>query len=123
MFSPVTPRMPNRLNSHPPITAPTMPSAMSRKNPSPDLLTSLLPINPAIRPSTTHEMIDMVLLSFRGRHRFLSLLDHLIRPRQQRWRDREAEGLGGLEVEAELEGRRLLDWQVAWLRAFENLVD
>jgi hypothetical protein len=28
-----------------------------------------------------------------------SLLDHLVRPRQQRWRDREAEGFGGLKVD------------------------
>ena len=37
------------------------------------------------------------------------LLDHLIRPRQQRRRDREAEGLGGLEVDHEVELGRLLD--------------
>src|SRR5207248_4208102 len=60
----------NRLNNQPPTTAPTMPRALSRKNPSPVLLTSLLPMKPAIRPSTTHEMIDMVdLLSWpRARH-------------------------------------------------------
>src|SRR6266542_1005857 len=52
--------MPNRLNNQPPITAPTIPRAMSRKNPSPLLLTSLLPMKPAIRPSTIHAMIDMV---------------------------------------------------------------
>src|SRR5947208_4278717 len=73
MFSPVTPCIPNRLNNQPPTTAPTMPRAMSRKNPSPVLLTSLLPMKSAIRPSTTHEMIDMVdLLSWpRARHAFL----------------------------------------------------
>src|SRR5712671_3737760 len=52
--------MPNMLNNQPPITAPTIPRAMSRKNPSPVLLTSLLPMKPAIRPSTIHAMIDMV---------------------------------------------------------------
>ena len=38
-----------------------------------------------------------------------SLLDDLIRPQQERWRDREAERLGGLEVDHELELRRLLN--------------
>src|SRR5882724_129450 len=36
--------------------------------------------------------------------------------------DREAEGLGGFEVDDELELRRLLDRQVGWLRALEDLV-
>jgi hypothetical protein len=40
------------------------------------------------------------------------LLDYLVRPRQQRWRDREAERLGGFEVDDELELRRLLDGKV-----------
>src|SRR4030095_6401489 len=48
-------------------------------------------------------------------------LDDLIRPRQQRGRDREAEGFGGLEVDDESELRRLLDRQVGWLGALENL--
>jgi hypothetical protein len=42
-------------------------------------------------------------------------LDDLIRPRQQRRRDREAEGFGGLEVDDQLKLRGLLDWQIAWL--------
>ncbi len=32
-----------------------------------------------------------------------SLLDHLIRPLQERRRDRQAEGLGGLQVDDELD--------------------
>src|SRR5229473_931448 len=60
MLSPVTPDIPNTRNSQPPTTAPTTPRAMSRINPSPVLLTSLLPMKPAIRPSTTHATIDMV---------------------------------------------------------------
>ena len=44
------------------------------------------------------------------------LFDHLIRPRQQRRRDREAEGLGGLEVDDQLELRGLFDRKIgrAW---------
>src|SRR5438876_3241671 len=48
-------------------------------------------------------------------------LDHLIRPLQERRRDRQAEGLGGLEVDDELELRGLLDGEVARLGAFEDL--
>jgi hypothetical protein len=41
----------------------------------------------------------------------------LIRPRQQGRRDREAEGLGGLEVDHEFEARRLFDRQAGRLCA------
>ena len=44
------------------------------------------------------------------------LLNHLIRPQQQRRRDREAEGLGGLEVDHELVLCWLLNGQVRGLR-------
>jgi len=50
-------------------------------------------------------------------------LDHLIRPLQERRRDREAEGPGGLEVDHQLELRRLLDGEVGRLGALENLID
>src|SRR5262245_51442455 len=49
--------------------------------------------------------------------------DHLIRPRQQRRRDREAEGLGGLDVDDELELGGLLDWEIGGSRAPEDLID
>jgi hypothetical protein len=58
--------------------------------------------------------------NFTGDHR---LLDHLIGPRQQRRRDREAKGLGGLEVDDELESRGLLHRQISRPGAFENPVD
>jgi hypothetical protein len=51
------------------------------------------------------------------------LLDHLIRPLQERGRDRQAEGLGGLQVDDQLELGRLLDGQVAGLGSFQDLVD
>ena len=50
-----------------------------------------------------------------------SRFDDLIRPRQQRRRDREAEGLGGREVDDEFELRRLLDGKVGGLGALRIL--
>jgi len=41
-----------------------------------------------------------------------ALLNYLIRPRQHRLRDREAERLGGLEIYHQLKLRRLLDRQI-----------
>src|SRR5687768_11621171 len=49
-------------------------------------------------------------------------LDHLVRSRQHIRRYREADLLGGLEIDRQLELRRLFDGKIAWLRAFENLV-
>src|SRR6185312_17061721 len=51
--------MPNLRNSQPPTTAPTMPSRMSRRNPSPALLTILLAMNPAMSPRMIHATKDM----------------------------------------------------------------
>ncbi len=50
------------------------------------------------------------------------LFDDLIRAQQQRLRDREAERLGGLEVDDELEFAWLLDGKIGWLCASEDLV-
>ena len=57
-----------------------------------------------------------------GDVRFRSFND-LIRPQQQRRRDSEAERLGGLEVDHQLELRGLLDRKVGGLGAFQDLVD
>src|SRR5229473_6105404 len=54
---------------------------------------------------------------------FARSLDDLICPPQHRRRDRQAEGLGGLEVDHQLELCRLLDGQVARVRALQDLVD
>ena len=48
------------------------------------------------------------------------LLDHFIGGGQQRFRDGKAKGLGGLEVEGQLELYDLLDRQIGWFRALEN---
>jgi hypothetical protein len=47
-------------------------------------------------------------------------LNNLIGSRQQRFRDIKAEGLGGLEVDDELELGRLHDWQVGRVGAVED---
>src|ERR1700720_413153 len=49
-------------------------------------------------------------------------LDDLVGPLQERRRDRQAEGLGGLQVEGEFELRRLLDGKISRLGASQNLV-
>src|SRR4030095_13404640 len=51
------------------------------------------------------------------------LLDHLIRPLQERRRHREPEGLGGLEVDDQLALRRLFDREIAGLGASKDAVD
>src|SRR5215467_6714183 len=51
------------------------------------------------------------------------LFDYLIRPSQQRGRDRQAKRLGGLEVDDQLELRRLLYWYVSRFGPLQNLVD
>src|SRR5713101_8460984 len=48
--------------------------------------------------------------------------DHLIRPLQQRLRDRQAEGLGGLEVDHQLEPCRLFYRQIRWFPTSQDLV-
>src|SRR5437870_7444047 len=49
--------------------------------------------------------------------------NHLVRAQQYRLRDRNAERLGGLEVDHELELGRLFHRKLAGLRALEDLVD
>src|SRR5262245_1785623 len=51
-----------------------------------------------------------------------SLIDHLVRPEQKRLRDRQAECLGGLHVDDQLESGWLLDRQVGWLGTLEDFV-
>src|SRR5262244_657557 len=61
----------------------------------------------------------------RSRHRGMldvSLLDHLIGSGEERRRDCEPEGFGGLEVDDELEYGRLLDGEICRFRALQDLV-
>jgi hypothetical protein len=50
----------------------------------------------------------------------LSLIDHLVGPRLQRERHRQAKRLGCLHVGDQLELCRLLDWEVTWFGALQN---
>src|ERR1017187_7121223 len=52
-----------------------------------------------------------------------SLFDHAVGPSQQCWRHREAERLGGLEVDYQLKFCRLLDREITRLLALKNAVD
>ena len=51
------------------------------------------------------------------------LLYDLIRAPQYGRRNRQPEGLGGLEIYDQLESRWLFDRKISGLRAFQNLVD
>jgi len=51
------------------------------------------------------------------------LLDYLIRPQQERRRDRQAEGLGGLEVDNHVVAGGLLDREVGALGALQDLIN
>src|SRR5262249_5992621 len=65
---------------------------------------------------------SLLLLAAHPRSECGWLFDDLIRPQQQRRWDREAKGLGGLEVDDQFELRRLLDGEVGRLGALEDLV-
>src|SRR5438128_3159583 len=52
-----------------------------------------------------------------------SLFDHVIRAQEQRLRDREAERSRRLQIDHQLERRRLLDGEVRRLCALEDLID
>jgi hypothetical protein len=51
-----------------------------------------------------------------------SLFEHLVGAHQESFRDGHAKGLGGLEVDHQLELDRGLDGKFAWLRALEDAI-
>ena len=55
--------------------------------------------------------------TFSRDQRHVRLLNHRVRAQQQRLRDREAERLGGLEIDEQLELRGLLDRKIRGLGA------
>src|SRR5262249_28327262 len=50
------------------------------------------------------------------------LFNDLVGAQQQRLRNRQAQRLGGLEIDHQLELGGLLDWEISGLGAFEDLV-
>ena len=50
------------------------------------------------------------------------LFNYFIRSRQYVRRYRQADLLGGLQIDDELELDRLLHWKISWLGTFQNLV-
>src|SRR5207245_2452959 len=67
------------------------------------------------RPETIGDLISRV-----GRVGRARLLDDLIRPQQHRLWDRQADRLGGFEIDDQLELRRLLHGQISRTSALEN---
>src|SRR5437870_1710906 len=51
-----------------------------------------------------------------------SSADHLVRLEEERWGNGEAEGLGGLQVDHQLELRRLLDGQVGGFGTLQDTI-
>src|SRR6516225_1893928 len=49
--------------------------------------------------------------------------DDLVDPGEDRLRDCQPQRACGLEIDHQLESRRLLDWQIGWLGAAEDLSD
>src|SRR5215475_10692838 len=49
--------------------------------------------------------------------------DHPVRPRQHVRRNCEADLLRSFQIDYKLKLRRLLHWQISWLRAFEDSID
>src|SRR6266849_9947573 len=90
---------------------------------------STLRVVPHDTPRMTRGQCGLLRLHCQGLSPFTpcrspgALLNHLIGAQQQRLRDREAEGLGDLEVDHQLELGRLFDRQVTWFCALEDLVD
>src|SRR5215472_10022034 len=55
--------------------------------------------------------------------RVRKLLDHLIGPDEQQLWHSQAERLGGLQIDDQLERCRLLEWQLGGVFAFQNPID
>jgi hypothetical protein len=51
------------------------------------------------------------------------LVYHIVGTQEERWRNRQADGVCGLQVHDQLELGGLLDWQIGWLGTAQNLVD
>src|SRR2546425_8658892 len=107
---PTTPKA--TAKSQPPRNAPTTPTSRSPSMPYPCPLTTRPANAPAISPIRMNRMkcigSPLVRLRWPSRQHEHALLDHLIRLEEDRLRNRQAECLSGLEVDHQLELRRLL---------------
>src|SRR5262245_31010814 len=59
----------------------------------------------------------------RGLRKLAGLPDHLIRLEEEGWGNRDAEGLGSLEVDDQLKFHGLLDGQIGRFGTLQNLAD
>ena len=57
------------------------------------------------------------------RRRASCLANHFVRPHQHIWRNRQADLLGGFQIDHQLKLRRLLDGQIGGLGSLQDLVD
>src|SRR5215813_6621062 len=95
---------------------------MPRTTTPSSVMRSWLKIAPSQHPLRRAEPRGGRRSCHRGMHA-ASLLDHLIGPCQQRLRDRQAQRLGRLQVDDQLELGRLLDWYISRFGTLQNLVD
>src|SRR5437763_4076229 len=73
--------------------------------------------------ASTKETVSRRTVGSRQTKMLLTMsFDHLIRPREHVGRNRQADLLCRLEIDHQLELRRLLDWQVCGLRTFQDFV-
>src|SRR5262249_29849765 len=75
-------------------------------------------------PSTASNVASMLPLTTAMNARrsiSLCLLDDLVSSDEDGLRDRQTQGLGGLDVDGQLEFGGLLHWEVGRIRSFENL--
>src|SRR5215469_5795615 len=75
----------------------------------------MVPVKPAENPGRG--------VTARAARRQLLSFDDLVGAQQNRLRDRQAERLGGLEIDHQLEFGRLLDRKIGGLGDFEDLSD
>src|SRR5262245_3782507 len=76
-----------------------------------------------VKKSRRRQSSDVDVLMATSPRQGRALLDHLVRPRQQRGRDSQTKGFRRLEVNHQLNLHGLLDRNVTWLGALEDLVD
>ena len=103
---------------------------LSWLNPTPHAIAvyASRPLSPAVTqhslPSGRYSLLgpDLHRLD-RTSLRLAHLFDHLVGAEQERFRDCQPEGLGGRQIDDEIESGRLLDRDVGGLCAAQNLVD